>query len=169
MGVVKYARVTKGGQHGLAGKYPLHFHMAGDCPGCQFVGNAIEESSQRGIIVHGTHRSLVSENVLYDIMGSYIYVEDGNELENVISYNVAICPIKNGCKVGGTDNNQADDLQQSGLWALSVSNDFIGNRLVNMYSGFFTQTSAFPHAAARGRMVRCAPPLQDQRERLSLQ
>ena len=160
VGVVKYARVTKGGQHGLAGKYPLHFHMAGDCPGCQFVGNAIEESSQRGIIVHGTHRCLVSENVLYDIMGSYIYVEDGNELENVISYNVAICPIKNGCKVGGTDNNQADDLQQSGLWALSVSNDFIGNRLVNMYNGFFTQTSAFPHGrgAAAGRVCTMYAP-----------
>ena len=57
----------------------------------------------------------------------------------MISYNVVICPQKNGCKSPGTDNNQADDLQQSGIWALSVTNDFIGNRLVNQYNGFFTQ------------------------------
>ena len=159
-GVVSYARIERGGQHGLAGKYPLHFHLAGSCPRCKFVGNAIENSKQRGIIIHGSHRTLVSENVLFDIKGSGIYVEDGNEMENTISYNVVICPIKNGCKTAGTDNNQADDLQQSGLWALSVSNDFIGNRLVNHYNGFFTQTSAFPHGRgeARGRVCTMFAP-----------
>ena len=87
IGVVEYARVEKGGQHGVAGKYPLHFHLAGAtgvCPECRFIGNAIESSSQRGIIIHGTHRSLVDNNVLFDLMGSYIYVEDGNEMENTI-------------------------------------------------------------------------------------
>ena len=87
IGVVEYARVEKGGQHGVAGKYPLHFHLAGAtgvCPECRFVGNAIENSSQRGIIIHGTHRSTVDMNVLFDLMGSYIYLEDGNEMENTI-------------------------------------------------------------------------------------
>lgn len=28
----------------------------------------------------------------------------------------------------GTDNEQADCVQQAGIWALSVSNNFIGNR-----------------------------------------
>lgn len=28
----------------------------------------------------------------------------------------------------GTDNEQADCAQQAGIWALSVSNNFIGNR-----------------------------------------
>ncbi|UPR00717.1 G8 domain-containing protein [Chloropicon primus] len=160
VGVVNYARITRGGQYKVPGKYPLHFHLAGECKSCQFVGNAIEDSSQRGIIVHGSHRTLVSENVLYDVMGSYLYVEDGNEMENKIQYNVAICPIKNGCKIADTDNVQADDHQQSGLWALSVSNDFVGNRLVNHYNGFFTQTSAFPHGRgkAAGRVCTMYAP-----------
>ena len=75
---VQYARIERGGQHGVAGKYPLHFHLAGSCPTCRFVGNAIENSAQRGIIIHGSHRTLTSENVIYDVKGSGIYVEDGN-------------------------------------------------------------------------------------------
>ena len=158
---VAYARVEKCGQLGVAGKYCLHFHQARACPSCLFLGNAIENSSQRGIIVHGTHRSRVEANVLYDIKGSGIYIEDGNEMENKIIDNVVLCPQKNNCKQPGTDNDQADDIQQSGLWALSVTNDFIGNRLVNHYNGFFTQTSAFPHGrgSAAGRVCTVHAPL----------
>jgi hypothetical protein len=32
--------------------------------------------------------------------------------------------------VQGTDNEQADCVQQAGIWSLSVSNNFIGNRFV---------------------------------------
>jgi len=158
---VSYARVEKCGQLGVAGKYCLHFHQARACPSCLFLGNAIENSSQRGITVHGTHRSRVEANVLYDIKGSGIYIEDGNEMENKIIDNVVLCPQKNNCKQPGTDNDQADDIQQSGLWALSVTNDFIGNRLVNHYNGFFTQTSAFPHGrgSAQGRVCTVHAPL----------
>ena len=39
------------------------------------------------------------------------------------------------------------------MWALSVTNDFIGNRFIGHEEAFFTQTSAFPHGrgAAQGR------------------
>lgn len=62
------------------------------CPDCQFADNAIEQSHQRGIIVHGTHLSTVSNNVLWDVRGAGIYVEDGNEMYNHIKYNVIVCP-----------------------------------------------------------------------------
>ena len=101
---VSYARVEKCGQLGVAGKYCLHFHQARACPSCLFLGNAIENSSQRGIIVHGTHRSRVEANVLYDIKGSGIYIEDGNEMENKIIDNVVLCPQKNNCKQPGRVN-----------------------------------------------------------------
>jgi hypothetical protein len=78
------------------------------------------------------------------------YVEDGNEMNNVLRNNVNIChdgsQERMNCRAPGTDNEQGDYIQQSGIWALSVSNDFIGNRLINHYNAFFTQTSAFPNA-----------------------
>ena len=114
VGTVAYTRVQHCGQHGVNGKYCLHFHMSQACPDCVFRGNAIEHGSQRGIIVHGTHRSVVEDNVLYDLKGSYIYVEDGNEMENLFKNNVALCPVQGGCKTSSmsTDNDQADNIQQ---------------------------------------------------------
>lgn len=74
------------------GKYCLHFHKLRSCPDCQFADNAIEQSHQRGIIVHGTHLSTISNNVLWDVRGAGIYIEDGNEMFNRIKYNVIVCP-----------------------------------------------------------------------------
>ena len=124
--MIHYARVENCGQLGVAGKYCLHFHHAEDCPNCSFVGNAVERGEQRGIIIHGTHNSLTERNVLFDLKGSYIYIEDGNEMQNTIRQNVALCPRKESCRQSGTDNGLADQNHQSGIWALSVSNDFIG-------------------------------------------
>ena len=78
--------------------------------------------------------ALVEHNVMSDVRGSNIYIEDGNEMYNRFEYNVAICPwklagSKYGCTIPGTDNGQADtSLNQAGLWAKSVVNHLIGNR-----------------------------------------
>lgn len=131
--VVKNVRVEKCGQRGVVGKYCLHFHRLSDCPNCEFSGNAIEHSHHRGIIVHGSHRTTVENNVLWDVRGAGIYVEDGNEMANQIKYNVVICPwpladgVLRGCTVPGTDNAEADTpLNQAGIYTDTAANDFIG-------------------------------------------
>ena len=42
-------------------------------------------SAQIGITVHGTHRSLVESNVMWDVSAAGIYTEDGNEMFNTLS------------------------------------------------------------------------------------
>ena len=92
---------------GVEGKYCLHFHKLEDCPTCLFKNNAIEGSHQRGIIIHSTHTSTVEENVLYNVRGAGIYIEDGNEMYNYVKYNVVVCPFPfrddtlHGCTVPG--------------------------------------------------------------------
>lgn len=39
--------------------------------------------------------------------------------------------------------SQADCIQQSGIWALSTSNDFIGNRVSNHYNAIYFQSTEF--------------------------
>lgn len=64
--------------------------------------------------MHSTHSSLVEQNVLYNVRGAGIYIEDGNELYNDIKYNVVICPFifgdrqLHGCTLPGTSNRIAD-------------------------------------------------------------
>ena len=134
-------RIEYCGQRGIEGKYCTHLHHLNDCPDCQFVNNAIEYSQQRGIVVHSTHRSNVESNVLYNVRGAAIYLEDGNELYNRVAYNVAVCPyafLEGGCTVPGTSNDQSDTSQnQAGLYMENPSNDLIGNRMVNHFNGIF--------------------------------
>lgn len=103
---------------GIDGKYCLHFHRLSSCPKCEFSNNAIENSHQRGIIVHGTHESLVENNVLYGVRGAGIYIEDGNEMANSIKYNVVVCPWSlahptlHGCTVPGTVSYFCKSMQE---------------------------------------------------------
>ena len=120
----------------------MHPHVLGDCPECSFEGNAIEYSHQRAINVHGTHRMTVTNNVMTDVRGAAIYVEDGNEMWNDFLYNVAICPwrlndpYKRGCTIPGSPNGQADTaLNQVGIWLSGAVNNMIGNRMANSFNG----------------------------------
>lgn len=44
-----------------------------------------QRSAQIGITVHGTHRSLVESNAMWDVAAAGIYTEDGNEMFNTLS------------------------------------------------------------------------------------
>ena len=108
---------------GIEGKYCLHFHKLRDCPDCLFKNNAIETSHQRGIIIHSTHSSTTEGNVLYNVRGAGVYIEDGNEMYNSINYNSIICPFPfkddtlHGCTIPGTSNRIADTSDnQSGIF-----------------------------------------------------
>lgn len=89
------------------------------------------------------------------VRGANLYLEDGNEMENRLLHNVAICPHARlgpmrGCTVPGTDNSEADtSLNQAGLWALPFHNHIVGNRFANSFNGLFVQ-SAFSGGDGRG-------------------
>ena len=86
---IEHTRVERCGQRGMRAKYCMHLHLVGDCPACAFHGNAVEFGHQRGIVIHGTHGATVSHNVIADVRGAGIYVEDGNELWNKFLFNVS--------------------------------------------------------------------------------
>mmetsp|Transcript_7462 Transcript_7462/g.10983 ORF Transcript_7462/g.10983 Transcript_7462/m.10983 type:complete len:1688 (-) Transcript_7462:558-5621(-) len=147
---IQHTRIEKCGQRGVEGKYCLHFHLMQSCPECLFKGNAIEYGHQRGIIVHGTHLSTLEDNVINDVRGAGIYIEDGNEMYNNLNYNVIVCPWrlkdqrKYGCTVPGTDNHEADTaINQSGIFAISAVNNWRGNRAAGSFNGMFIDPNAF--------------------------
>jgi parallel beta-helix repeat protein len=81
------------------GRYCLHFHVMGDCPDCLLRGNAIDDAHFYGVSVHGTHRATVEDNVMYNVRGVGIYIEDGNEMNNTIKNNVITCELVHICQV----------------------------------------------------------------------
>lgn len=81
------------GQAGVMARYPFHWHRADDVKG-QFIKNSsIHRSFQRCITVHQTNKALVENNVCYYFRGHGFFLEDGNEVDNVITKNLGILAI----------------------------------------------------------------------------
>lgn len=92
----KNARVSGVELHGLGqqnrlARYPFHFHRAGDVAGAAyFTDSSIWRSKFRCAVIHRTDRALVSRNVAYDNWGHCYYFEDGVEMNNEMSFNLAV-------------------------------------------------------------------------------
>lgn len=147
--IVRWARVEECGRIAV-GAYCLHFHYAGDCPGCEIVGAVVEHGVNKGITLHGTHRALVDRNVVFDLRGASIYVEDGNEYGNTISNNVLTCPelgnrapvgavpASQRCMLNGVPEHRDSDFnEQSAIYAISPNNHIIGNRVSGHENALF--------------------------------
>jgi len=57
------------GQQGTLGRYPIHFHHCKDVPGAVVLKNTIRHSNQRCMVVHGTNKLRIEQNVAFDTKG----------------------------------------------------------------------------------------------------
>lgn len=84
---VEFARL---GRRAKLGRYPIHFHLAGDGSGSIVDGSSIHHSLNRCLTIHGTDRVTVSNNVAYDTVGHCFFLEDGAETKNVLDGNLGM-------------------------------------------------------------------------------
>lgn len=63
---IRYARFENCGVQNHKGRYCSHFHYSATCPDCKMIGNAYENAIQSAITIHGTHHSLVYDNVMWN-------------------------------------------------------------------------------------------------------
>lgn len=148
----------------------MHFHILGDnCPGCYFRESSVHQSFYRCISIHGTNHVAVTENVAYDITGYCFYLgkigsphphlsnklftEDGIEVENEISFNLAahIHAIGPEPPHGGGQSTptyvQSDqltlpaDVTAAGYYITNMYNTIVGNAAsgVSMRHFFYKQ------------------------------
>ncbi|KAK3740701.1 hypothetical protein QZH41_019065 [Actinostola sp. cb2023] len=85
-----YMEVRHAGQAFRLGRYPIHFHTSGEVGGSYVIGCAIHRSFNRAITIHGTNYLVVEHNVVYDILGNAVFVEDGIEQGNTVRFNLGI-------------------------------------------------------------------------------
>lgn len=78
------------GRMGEMARYPFHWHRAGDVSGQYIVNSSIHRSFQRCITIHGTNQALVENNVCYDHYGHGFFLEDGDEVNNIIRKNLGM-------------------------------------------------------------------------------
>jgi G8 domain len=79
------------GQRGLPGRYPMHWHEAGDRLGDYAIANSINNSFQRAIVLHSTSQVQIDSNVAYDVPNhAFVWAEDGDEVGNVLTRNLSV-------------------------------------------------------------------------------
>ena len=151
-GYVEGVELFRMGQTNVLGRYPMHFHLLGDCAGCYFRDSSVHRSFYRCVSIHGTNYVNVNENVAYDVTGFCYYLEDGVEHDNTISFNLAAHIHLLGPEAPWGYGQTTDLYQQSntltlpadvtasGFYITNVHNNVIGNAASGGWSGF-----AFPN------------------------
>ena len=119
------AELTKMGQAGILGKYPLHWHMLGDATGQYVTNTSIHDTFNKGMTIHGTQNTWVENNAIYNNVGHTYYFEDGSEFGNVLVNNL-------GMNTRATENVDAgpigsDHTAVSTYWVTNPDNHLIDN------------------------------------------
>ena len=116
------------GQQGILGRYPIHFHFCSDVTGSVVSKNTIRQSNQRCIVVHGTNKLRIEENVAFDTKGHCYMTEDGMEMNNIFSRNLGAQTGKPTTLIpnNGFNGIESDD-EPATFWISAPTNYFEGN------------------------------------------
>ena len=115
VGHIEHIEITYAGQAFRLGRYPIHFHINGDMNGSYVRGCGIHHTFNRAVNIHHTDNILVENNVVYDVMGGAIFLEDSIEVGNIFQYNLAIF-------VRSSSSLLNDDITPAGFWITHPDN-----------------------------------------------
>jgi hypothetical protein len=90
IGRIENIELTDVGQAFKLGRYPIHFHLSGNVNGSYIRNNAIHQTYNRGITIHGVHYLTIQNNVVYNSMGHSVFIEDAVETNNLIEGNLVV-------------------------------------------------------------------------------
>ncbi|MEO1401602.1 MAG: G8 domain-containing protein [Cyanobacteria bacterium J06635_1] len=133
--------MVRGGQVGKQGRYPFHWHLAGEGSGEYIKNSAVHDSFHRGIVTHGVNDVEVDSNVVYNVTShAYIFAEDGTETGNTFTNNLAML-VKNPSRyefafpVKGHFKSSQAETRSSGFWGLNPYNPMVGNHAAGSVDG----------------------------------
>ncbi|MFY8005371.1 MAG: right-handed parallel beta-helix repeat-containing protein, partial [Chitinophagaceae bacterium] len=131
--------IKRGGQRNRLGRYPFHWHMLSyvgsatlaDATGQYFRNSSINQSTNRGIVIHGTNGVSVENNVVYNVLGHGIFTEDAVERRNIIDSNLVML-IRNTTPTNLPilkihEGNTSDVFGSSGFWISNPDNTLTNN------------------------------------------
>ncbi len=131
---VSGVEIIRGGQRGKLGRYPFHWHMLsydgaqtlGDATGHYFINSTINESANRGIVIHGTNGVRVAKNIVYDVRGHGIFTENAVERRNTIDSNLVL-KVRNALNGFALKQHEIGERGASGFWISNPDNTVTNN------------------------------------------
>ena len=134
------------GQEGRVGRYPLHFHLAGEQCGSWVRGCAIHGCFNRALTIHGTQDLVVDNNAAFDTIGHAFFLEDGTETGNILTRNLAI--LTRAARPGHAV--LASDYAPAAFWVTNPDNVLRGNAAAGSeHFGFWYDLPEHPTGLSR--------------------
>jgi hypothetical protein len=129
------------GQAGLNARYPFHWHLTNDVKGQFFKGSSVHHSFQRAVTVHAAQNATVQDNVMYDILGHAIFLEDGNETGTLVKNNLISYVHKPDrdkvIRPSDVFNLPSRIDGPSGIWVSHPTNDLVNNAVSSCGTGIW--------------------------------
>ena len=116
------------------GKYADHDHHAGSSVAVRrsransYIGIGPDSWAK---VVHGTHDTVVEDNVCVDFDGGCFVTEDGYEIRNVFRHNVAAYSLGNGREAQRNVEDDCQGCEGSGFWFRGLHNIIEANEAWN--------------------------------------
>ena len=129
------------GQQGLKGRYPFHWHAAGDVDGQWIRNSTVNRSFQRAFASHRSHNSEVADNVAYHVANhAYVFAEDGDERNNHYLRNLGVYTYVPEELAFRVDDNRFNPSSQNGdrpgtFWGRSPNHTLVGNHAAGSAGG----------------------------------
>lgn len=111
---------THVGQAFKLGRYALHMHMIGAVHNSYIENNAVHQSNNRAVAIHGTRYLRITNNVAFETKGHNIFIEDAVETHNTITHNL-IMKVMRSMSLLNVDQTPA------GSWITNPFNNYRDN------------------------------------------
>ena len=135
---IEYTEFNYVGQAFRVGRYPIHFHLPGNMSSSYVRGNAVHWSNNRAITLHDVSNLLVEKNVLFNIKGLSIFLEDGVETHNTLQYNLIIFTRMSTSLLN-------PDVTPGSFWIVNPKNKFLHNACAgSTHSCFWMRPNSIP-------------------------
>jgi G8 domain len=139
---LQHIEVTELGQQGMLGRYPIHWHLNQDASSGSFIKHSsIHDTFQRGLVIHQSNGVRAENNVIFNIPGHAVFLEDGVERNNVFTDNLVMRVTyvlrKHRLSLKDADDqalNRAE--RQSGFWITNPQNTVRGNVVAGVQNGW---------------------------------
>lgn len=136
--------IRRGGQRARIRRYPFHWHILSyqgtttlaDATGQYIRNSVINESANRGIVIHGTNGIEVVNNVVYDIRGHGIFTEDAAERRNVFDRNLVL-HVRNQAFADALKLHETGERGASCFWISNPDNIVTNNHAADCWTNGF--------------------------------
>lgn len=133
---IENIEVFNAGKYDEMGHYPIHFHHGGDLLGSYVRGVSVHGSSNRAIVLHGTQRVELANNVVNEIVGHAYYLERSDVYDT--KHNTLVDNIGMGVYDCNPLDIEIDSTGAAVFYFEDPRNSFVGNVAAGSeFAGFY--------------------------------